>query len=50
MVGSGYSRSSYDSYVYFKKTHDGSFIYFLLYVDEMLIAATNMSDIEELKK
>ena len=50
MVGNGYSRSNYDSCVYFRKTHDGSFIYFLLYVDEMLIAATNMSDIEELKK
>ena len=50
MVGSGYSRSSYDSCVYFRKTHDGSFIYLLLYVDDMLIAAKNMSDIEELKK
>ena len=50
MVGSGYSRSSYDSCVYFRNTHDGSFIYLLLYVDDMLIAAKNMSDIEELKK
>ena len=50
MVGSGYSRSSYDSCVYFRKTHDGSFIYLLIYVDIMLIATKNMSDIEELKK
>ena len=50
MVGNGYSRSSYDSCVYFRKTHDGSFIYLLLYVDDMLIAAKIMSDIEELKK
>ena len=40
----------YDSCVYFRKTHDGLFIYLLLYVDDMLIAAKNMSDIEELKK
>ena len=50
MVGSGYSRSSYDRCVYFRKTHDGSFIYLLIYVDIMLIATKNMSDIEELKK
>ena len=50
MVGNRYSRSSYDSCVYFRKTHDGSFIYLLLYVDDMLIVAKNMSDIEELKK
>ena len=37
MVGSGYSRSSYDSCVYFRKTHDGSFIYLLLYVDDIIV-------------
>ncbi|KAL5739748.1 hypothetical protein ACOSP7_028638 [Xanthoceras sorbifolium] len=50
MIGSGYSRSNNDSCVYFRKNDDGSFVYLLLYVDDMLIAAKNMSDIDELKK
>ena len=50
MMGSGYHRSNYDSCVYFKKGSDGSFVYLLLYVDDMLIAAKNMSDVLILKK
>ena len=50
MIGSGYHRSSYDSCVYFRKGSDGSFVYLLLYVDDMLIAAKNMSDVLILKK
>ena len=34
-----FRRYNYDSYVYFRKKGDGSFIYLLLYVDDMLIAA-----------
>ena len=50
MIQSGYHRSSYDSCVYLKKISDKSFVYLLLYVDDMLIAAKNMSDVMILKK
>ncbi|KAD5317111.1 hypothetical protein E3N88_17057 [Mikania micrantha] len=33
----GFSRSSYDSCVYFKKYGNGEYIYLLLYVDDMLL-------------
>lgn len=35
--------------MYYKKLDDGSFIYLLLYVDDMLIACKNMSEINRLK-
>ena len=41
MIGQNYTRSSFDHYVYFCKLQDGSFIYLLLYVDDMLIASRN---------
>ncbi|KAL9261973.1 Retrovirus-related Pol polyprotein from transposon TNT 1-94-like protein [Drosera capensis] len=50
MLNHGYSRSAYDSCVYYRRLHDGSFIYLLLYVDDMLIAAKNLSQVQELKK
>jgi hypothetical protein len=49
MVRHGYTRSSHDSCVYYKQLSDGSFIYLLLYVDDMLIAAKNMLEIKRLK-
>ena len=49
MVGHGYSKSSYDNCVYFQKTSDGSFIYLLLYVDDMLIAARDKFLVNKLK-
>ena len=49
MVTHNYHRSSYDSCVYMKKFDDGSFIFLLLYVDDMLIAATNKHEICSLK-
>ena len=49
MLGHGYLRTMYDSCVYFRKLDDGSFIYLLLYVDDMLIAAKNLSEIHNLK-
>ncbi|CAL9112903.1 unnamed protein product, partial [Musa textilis] len=49
MLGHGYTRSMYDSCVYFRKLNDGSFVYLLLYVDDMLIAAKNLSEIHTLK-
>ena len=39
----------YDSCVYFRKLTDSSFMYLLLYVDDMLIAAKNLSEIYTLK-
>ena len=50
MTKNSYTRSLYDSCVYYKKMHDGSFMYLLLYVDDMLIAAKNMASIVLLKK
>jgi transposase InsO family protein len=49
MMGQNYTRSEYDHCVYFKKLLDGSFIYLLLYVDDMLIAAKSMKEINILK-
>ena len=48
-IGNGYHRSEYDNYVYHKELFDGSFIYLLLYVDDMLIAYKNMFEINKLK-
>lgn len=49
MLGHGNSRSMYDSCVYFRKLNDGSFVYLLLYVDDMLIAAKDLTEIHILK-
>ena len=48
MLSHGFKWSDYDSYVYLK-TVKGSAIYLLLYVDDMLIAAKNKSEIAKLK-
>lgn len=37
-------RSNYDRRVYSKKLDDGSYIFLMLYVDDMLIAAKNMHE------
>ncbi|KAG8473064.1 hypothetical protein CXB51_035003 [Gossypium anomalum] len=44
-----FKRSSLDSCVYFKKNSDGSFVYLLLYVDDMLIAAKDKGEIRKVK-
>ena len=49
MVGHGYSRSSYDNCVYFQNTSDRLYIYLLLYVDDMLIAARDKYVINKFK-
>ena len=49
MTTHDFKRSSYDSCVYFKKSDDGSFIYLLLYVDDMLIAAEDKEEIRKIK-
>ena len=49
MITHGYSRSKYDSCVYFKKLPFGNFIYFLLYVDDMFLACKQKEELEWLK-
>jgi hypothetical protein len=50
MIEQGYSRCHYDHCVYFKRIENGSYIILLLYVDDMLVAGSNMQDINMLKK
>jgi hypothetical protein len=50
MISQSYSRSEYDSCVFFRRLPDGSFIYLLLYVDDMLIAVKGVSEINRLKQ
>ncbi|GJX80864.1 retrovirus-related pol polyprotein from transposon TNT 1-94 [Tanacetum coccineum] len=49
MVKHGFSRSAYDCCVYHKKEAYGSLIYLLLYVDDMLVAAKDMEELNKLK-
>ena len=49
MMGQRYTRSKYDDCVYLRKLRDGSYIYLLLYVDDMLIASKDQGEIEKLK-
>ncbi|GJR03668.1 retrovirus-related pol polyprotein from transposon TNT 1-94 [Tanacetum coccineum] len=49
MMESKYTRSKYDHCVYLKKLQDGSFVYLLLYVDDILIASQSSDEIEKLK-
>jgi hypothetical protein len=44
-----YSRCHYDHCVYFKRLENGSYIIFILYVDDMLVAGSKMHDINVLK-
>ena len=48
MLSHGFKWSDYDSCVYLKIVN-GSAIYFLLYVDDMLIVAKDKSEISKLK-
>ncbi|KAJ0920711.1 putative phosphoglycerate kinase [Helianthus annuus] len=50
IVGSGFSRSPYDSCVYHREYDRGKFVYLLLYVDDMLITCESKSQIEETKQ
>ena len=49
MIGHSYTQSQFDPCVYFRKLKGGAYIYLLLYVDDMLIASTSRSAIDELK-
>ena len=50
MIENGYNRSPYDCCVYHNRLNDVSYIYLLLYVDDMLIAAWEKIEIQKLKK
>ena len=49
MLSHDFTRSSYDSCVYFKKLDGGSSIYLILYVDDMLVACRDLFEVENLK-
>jgi hypothetical protein len=49
MTKQSYSRCHYDHCVYFKRLENESYIILLLYVDDMLVAESNMRDINVLK-
>eukprot|EP01018_Ginkgo_biloba_P001714 Gb_30736 [translate_table: standard] len=50
MIEQDYSRCHSDHFVYFKRLDNGSYIILLLYVDDMLVAGSNMQDINVLKR
>lgn len=50
MVKHGFVKSEFDLCVYLKKLADGSYIYLLLYVDDMLLVSKRMSDVNEVKE
>ena len=49
MISHDFKRSSFYSCVYFKQCNDESFLYLLLYVDDMLIAAKSKEEIRTVK-
>jgi hypothetical protein len=49
MIKIGYKRCEYDCCVYVKSLDDGSFIFLLLYVDDILIAAKSIVEVKKLK-
>jgi hypothetical protein len=50
MTEQGYSRCHSDHCVYFKRIEHEIYIILILYVDGMLVAGSNMQDINVLKK
>ena len=50
MKSEGFHKIRFDSCVYLKDTSEGSCIYLLIYVDDMLIMSKRMAEIEKLKK
>ena len=50
VIEQGYDRCHSDHCVYFKRLDNGRYIILLLYVDDMLVAGSNMQDINVLKR
>ena len=50
MTEQGYDRCHSNHSVYFKRLDNGRYIILLLYVDDMLLAGSNMQDINVLKR
>ena len=50
MSEQGYTRCHFDHCVYLKRKNDGSYIILLLYVDDMIVAGSNMQEINVLKR
>lgn len=50
MLKHNYVRSSFDCCVYFKQLSNNTYIYLLLYVDDMLLACKDMLQIDLLKE
>ena len=49
MIRIGYKRCEYDCCVYVKSLVDSSFVFLLLYMDDMLIVVNSMSEDNKLK-
>jgi len=49
MKDQDYTRSHYDHCVYHKKLSGGTYVYLLIYVDDMLIASSDIIEIRKLK-
>jgi hypothetical protein len=49
MIKIGYKRCEYDRCVYWKSLDDGSFIFLLLYMNDMFIAAKSIVKVNKLK-
>ena len=50
MSEQGYTRCHSDHCVYLEKKNDGNYIILLLYVDDMLVAGSNMQEINVLER
>lgn len=50
MIHKSFTRDAHDNYVYHRKVMDDSFVYLLLYVDNIIIVVQSMSQINLLKK
>ncbi|KAG9444920.1 hypothetical protein H6P81_016260 [Aristolochia fimbriata] len=50
MLDIGFARSNADHCVYLQRFNNGDYIILTLYVDDMLVAGTNMKKIDDLKK
>ena len=49
MLSQGYRRSDIDHFLYAKRAKDGSLLVLILYVDDMLLAGTNINELAALK-